>query len=82
MSTWGADYKMVGYKKTGKTFIRSTYTDGSSGTKEFVEKTIGGKSVLVDADGSDFGEYYRVNAQGNLEFWGEGGNYYTAKATD
>ncbi|QHF03875.1 MULTISPECIES: hypothetical protein [Pseudomonas syringae group] len=80
VGTWGADYKMVGYRKAGKTFIRSTYTDGASGTTELVEKTISGRSALVDVEGSDFDEYYSVNARGDLEFWGEGGNYYTAKA--
>lgn len=81
LSTWGADYKMVGYRKGGSIFIRSTFTDGSSGTKEFVAKNISGRSVLVDAEGSDFGEYYLVNAQGDLEFWGENGSFYTAKKT-
>lgn len=79
LSTWGYDYKMVGYLKDGKIFIRSTFADGSSGTKEFVAKKVSGKSVLVDAEGSDFGEYYAVSAKGDLEFWGENGNYYTAK---
>ncbi|WVV48896.1 hypothetical protein THH46_10355 [Pseudomonas sp. NA13] len=73
---------MVGYRKGGKIFIRSTFTDGSSGTKEFVSKKVSGRSVLVDAEGSDFGEYYLVNVQGDLEFWGENGNFYTAKKTD
>ena len=81
LSTWGADYKMVGYRKGGKIFIRSTFTDGSSGAKEFVFKNIAGRSVLVDAEGSDFNEYYLVNAQGDLEFWGENGSFYTAKKT-
>lgn len=70
---------MVGYRNGGKTFIRSTFADGSSGTKEFVTQKVSGKSVLVDAEGSDFGEYYLVNAEGDLEFWGENGNFYTAK---
>ena len=52
----------------------------SSGTKEYVAKKISGRSV-VDAEGSDFGEYYLVNAQGDLELWGESGNFYKAKAT-
>ncbi|MBK3463050.1 hypothetical protein [Pseudomonas haemolytica] len=82
LSTWGADYKMVGYRKGGKIFIRSTFTDGSSSTKEFVPKNFSGRSVLVDAEGSDFGEYYLVNAHGDLEFWGEDGSFYTAKKTD
>lgn len=82
LSTWGADYKMVAYRKDKKIFIRSTFTDGSSGTKEFVSKKVSGRSVLVDAEGSDFGEYYLVNVQGDLEFWGENGSFYTAKKTD
>lgn len=79
LSTWGYDYKMVGYQKSGKTFIRSIFADGSSDTKEFVAKKVSGKSVLVDAEGSDFVEYYTVNAHGDLKFWGENGNFYTAK---
>lgn len=80
MSTWAIESKMVGYRKDGKVFISSTYTDGSSSTKEYVEKLINGKIALEDAEGSDFGEYFVVNTQGGLEFWGpEEGNYYTAK---
>lgn len=82
MSSWGSDNKMVGYQKGGKTFIISTYTDGSSGTKEFVNKKVSGQPVLVDAEGSDFGEYFLINAHGDLEFWSENGKFYTAQKTD
>ncbi|WP_222832926.1 hypothetical protein [Pseudomonas sp. SC3(2021)] len=82
LSNWGTDYKMVGYRKDGKIFVQSTFKDGSSGTKEFVSKKISGRSVLVDVEGSDFGEFYLVNAQGDLEFWGENGSFYTAKKSD
>ncbi|PQP06347.1 hypothetical protein C5612_00855 [Pseudomonas frederiksbergensis] len=82
LSNWGTDYKMVGYRKSGKIFIRSTFKDGSSGAREFVSKKISGRSVLIDAEGSDFGEYFLVNEQGDLEFWGENGAFYTAKKTN
>ena len=51
---------MVGYQKGAKTFITSTYTDGSSGTKEIVNKKVPGQPVLIDDEGSDFGEYFLI----------------------
>ena len=51
---------MVGFQKGAKTFITSTYTHGSPGTKEIVNKKISGQPVLVDAQGSDFGEYVLI----------------------
>jgi hypothetical protein len=82
LSTWGTDYKMVGYRKGKNIFIRFTFTGGESSTKAFLSKKVAGKSVLVDAQGSDFNEFYLVNAQGDLEFWGENGSFYTAKKVD
>ncbi len=51
---------MVGDQKGAKTFITSTYTHGSPGTKEIVNKKVSGQPVLVDAQGSDFGEYFLI----------------------
>lgn len=51
---------MAGDQKGAKTFITSTYTDGSSGTKEIVNKKVSGQPVLVDDEGSDFGEYFLI----------------------
>lgn len=51
---------MVGDQKGVKTFITSTYTHGSSGTKEIVNKKVSGQPVLVDDEGSDFGEYFLI----------------------
>ncbi|KKJ93373.1 hypothetical protein PK34_21275 [Stutzerimonas stutzeri] len=79
LSTWGFETKMVGYRKDGKTFIQSTFAKGGGvSTTEYVEQEQDGRRVLVDAEGSDFGEYMFVNADGALEFWSENGNFYTA----
>ncbi|MGE6375077.1 hypothetical protein [Stutzerimonas stutzeri] len=57
----------------------STFAKGGGvSTTEYVEQELDGRRVLVDAEGSDFGEYMFVNADGALEFWSENGNFYTA----
>ncbi|MFM7641504.1 MAG: hypothetical protein ACKO45_08135 [Cyanobium sp.] len=33
---------------------------------------------IVDKENNSFGEYYMINKKGDLEFWSENGNFYTA----
>ena len=69
---------MTLYRLNEKLMLRSVYSDGSSGKREMVSKEQGKDLLLEEKLGNDFGEYFVVNSSGNLEFWSENGNYYTA----
>lgn len=79
LSQNGPEHKMVAYKKNGKVFIRYIYHDGSSFEEQHKLTTHKGLKKLQDESGKSFGEYFLINAKGELEFWGKNGNYYTAK---
>lgn len=78
MANWGYEYKMTAYKKDDQTYIRSIFDDGSS-SDEVYEQSQSEKGIkLQDEGGKERGEYFIINHKGNLEFWSENGNYYTA----
>lgn len=82
IGTWlvsrGVDYKMSAYKKDGQTYIQNIHSDGST-SDEVYELTQSDKGIkLQDEGGKDFGEYFIINQKGDLEFWSDNGNYYTA----
>lgn len=79
LSEWGSYYKLTGFRIGRKTFIESRYIDGTSRTREFSSKRVAGKSVLIYGEGMDFGEYFVINSDGDLEFWGDDGNFCTAR---
>lgn len=80
MSAWGTDYKIAIYTSGGKAFIRETYDTDSSNTDEVVlSATPRGVNVRM-ADDLGGREFQLVNGAGDLEYWSENGNYYTAPA--
>jgi len=74
-----SEINIVGYKKKGKVFFKSIFSDGSTNIDKYVEKQFKGKKILELAKGNKFKEYYVVNEKGELEFWGSNGKFYTAK---
>jgi hypothetical protein len=79
MANWGYEYKMTAYMKGDQTYIRSTFGDGSS-SDEVYEQSQSEKGIkLQDEGGKERGEYFIINHEGNLDFWSENGNYYTAQ---
>jgi hypothetical protein len=77
----GVGAKMtIYYSKEGNLYLESSYSDGSSGTKEMIDFAIDNGKRIEDKEGSDFGEYFVVNRANQLEFWSKNGNYYTAKS--
>lgn len=71
---------IIYYSKDGNVYLESSYSDGSSGTKEMIELTNEDGKRIEDKEGNDFGEYFIVNKVNQLEFWSKNGNYYTAKS--
>lgn len=78
MANWGYEYKMTAYKKDGQTFIRSAFGDGSSSDKVYEQSQSEKGIKLQDEGGKERGEYFIINDKGNLEFWSQNGNFYTA----
>ena len=77
----GVGAKMtIYYSKKGNMYLESSYSDGSSGTKEMIDFAIDNGKRIEDKEGNDFGEYFIVNKENQLEFWSKNGNYYTAKS--
>ena len=68
---------MVLYKRDGKYFIDSVLPSGGKNTESFTAKKLPGGGVRLDHPEQDFGEYYVVDANGNLQGWGESGVYMT-----
>jgi hypothetical protein len=79
MANNGIETKMIAYSKKGKTFIKTIYSDGVEEIEECTVSKVNGKKKLQDESGIDHGEYYMINGKGDLEFWSESGNFYTAK---
>lgn len=74
----GIDYRMVAYIKDGKAYMQTTYD--TKGIDEEYKLTQIDKGVKLQIEGEKgFNDYFIVNGKGNLEFWNENGNYYTAK---
>jgi len=67
------------FRQNGKLFMESVYYDGSSGKKEIVEKSSGKDRRFQRKEGSSVGEFYLIDAQGNLQIWDEEGIISTAR---
>ena len=74
------EYKTVAYKKDNddKVYLVDQHLTGSTERVYNATETDDGLK-LVDVEGNDFGEYFIINSEGELEHWSENGNYYTAK---
>lgn len=79
---WGYEYKSFIYKNEGKVVIRTLFSDGSGQVTELFVNTVNGQIRYYEEDGELRGEYYTVSNNGELQFWSENGNYYTAPKID
>ena len=80
MASRGMDLKVTAYKKDGQIYIQELYDFGPLSKEDTVyESTQLDKGLrLQDESGKDHNEYFIINKNGDLEFWSENGNYYTA----
>jgi len=78
-SLYGMGNRITIFRQKGKLFIENTYTDGSSGKKEIVEKSSGKIRTFRRKEGSSVGEFYLIDKQGNLQLWDKEGIIKTAK---
>lgn len=78
-ANWGFEYKVIFEEKDGKVFRHQIFADGKQKPEEIQVIDIKGQNAYQDSTGKEHGEYYIINKAGDLEFWSENGNYYTAK---
>lgn len=78
-ANWGFEYKVIYEEKDGKVLRHQVFSDGEQKPEEIQVIDIKGKKAYQDSTGKEHGEYYIINKDGDLEFWSENGNFYTAK---
>jgi hypothetical protein len=74
--TNGYNCKMTVSILSGKYFIKTVFADGSSQKDEY--KLTKENSKLRLEKPNEFGEYFLIDLNGNLEFWDKDGKFYTA----
>ena len=72
VGNWLDQSPMVGgkisiYRKDGKIYMEREFKDGSSSNEEMVEKPSSSGTRYEEKGGSNFGEYYILDRQGNLQ---------------
>ena len=67
------------FKENGKIFKKETYNDGSQGTKEFKGSRSKRGLRLDEFEKNDYGEFYVISSDGNLESWDAQGLIETLK---
>lgn len=75
---WGYEYKLAIYRRGGEIYQKTLFTDGSGKETLLMTRTLNGEDLYFDEDSQERGEYFTIAKNGDLEFWSENGNYYTA----
>ncbi|MFJ7315067.1 zinc ribbon domain-containing protein [Pseudomonas sp. NPDC098747] len=70
-------YVMVLYKRNGKYLMDSIFPSGEKRTEGYQSKKFPDGGLRLEVPDNGFGEYYVVDAQGNLQGFGENGVYLT-----
>ncbi len=82
IGTWlvsrGIEYKITAYEKDGMMYLKQEFDDDSTSEDVYERSTSEKGTRLQNESGKEFKEYFIINAKGELEFWSENGNYYTA----
>lgn len=75
------EYKNVAYKKVGddKVYLVNQHVSGSTEQAYKATETDDGLKLVDARDDEDYDEYLVINNEGELEFWSENGNFYTAR---
>lgn len=75
----GMDSKVTVYKENGKFYMREVYNIGALPEDRIYELTKSDKGMKLQREGDEGrDEYFIINQKGDLEFWSENKNYYTA----
>jgi len=72
-----SEHTAIIYEKNNKIYMKSIYSDGSSGEVEYVRKKINGK-VRYEPKQNKHNEYYIIEANGNLGMYDPEGKFAEA----
>lgn len=70
--------KITVFRDSGKVLLEYKSKDGTTWSKPVVQVPDSTGQRFQDEDGSEFGEYYLINSEGNLELWDRDGLILTA----
>jgi hypothetical protein len=65
------------YENNGNTFIKMSFSDGSSSVTEMKTKELPNGTRLEDKEGNPHGEYYVLSKKGELEFYNSENKMFT-----
>ncbi|SDG27370.1 hypothetical protein SAMN05216571_10815 [Onishia taeanensis] len=74
----GYPHLSVAYVDNGKVFIDGFFDDGSVGTTEYLAYEDEDDAVRLKKENEHPDEYLTIDEDGNLRFWSDNGNYFTA----
>lgn len=72
-------HQLIVFKEKNKILIKETYSDNGQRTKEYLGSKVNRGLRLQELGHNDFGEYYIVNQNGDLESWDNQGLIETLK---
>lgn len=74
----GFKYIAVAYEKDGQVYMDDVFPDKGAYTALHETSELEDGGLRLQRADDEFGEYYVIDEAGNLQFWSENGNYYTA----
>lgn len=78
----GLNHLSVVYSKGEEVFKDDIFSSGAINTSELVAERLDDGSVRLQEPDEGFGEYYTIDPEGNLHFWSEERNYFSAPSRD
>ena len=74
--------KLTIYKQDDMLYMERKFPDGSAFSFELIEKPSPRGRMFERVSDDNFGEYYLIDQQGHLQFWGRNGHFATAWKID
>lgn len=82
MGAWiieqGFNYIAVAYQKDGLVYMDDVFPGKGANVYQFETSELENGGLRLEQPDNEFGEYYVIDKAGNLHFWSEHGNYFTA----
>ncbi|MCK0744132.1 hypothetical protein [Chromohalobacter nigrandesensis] len=75
----GFNYIAVAYQKNDEVFIDDVFPGDGVNTSRYVTSQAEGGGLRLQKPDDTFGEYFVITQKGDLQFWSDNGNYYTAE---
>ena len=76
---WPLGDRITIYRQGGKLYLEHKFGDSSSVIREMVEKPSSRGRRFEKIGGSNFGEYFLMGRDGNLDIWDQEGHITTAR---